>query len=196
MTALPLFPLGAVLLPAGRMGLQVFEPRYLDLVSRSLREDSEFGVVWIRDGHEVARAEDPMPRLAPLGTGARIVDWSGLDSGRLGITVEGTRRFRLLGTRQQRDFLVIGDVEWLPEDETLPLPEEARELPGLLRQLMAHPMIERLGLVPAGDDVGAVCHQLVQLLPIAESEKYALLAESLPLRRLERLMQVLEQFLQ
>ena len=33
---LPLFPLSAVLLPGGRLPLQIFEPRYLDLVSHCM----------------------------------------------------------------------------------------------------------------------------------------------------------------
>lgn len=63
MPVLPLFPLGAVLLPGGPLRLQVFEHRYLALL-RDLGElddpDRVFGVVAIRRGHEVGegRASD------------------------------------------------------------------------------------------------------------------------------------------
>ena len=41
---IPLFPLGSVLFPGGRMPLQIFEQRYLDLVRSCLREDTGLGV--------------------------------------------------------------------------------------------------------------------------------------------------------
>ena len=94
MTEVPLFPLSAVLFPYGRMPLQIFEQRYLDLVRECRRNDSGFGVVWIKSGGEVAHPEATAPTLAEYGCYARIVDWDQLDSGLLGITVEGSDRRR------------------------------------------------------------------------------------------------------
>ena len=54
MSELSLFPLSGVLLPFGRMPLQIFEQRYLDLVRDCMKTDSLFGVVWIQRGAEVA----------------------------------------------------------------------------------------------------------------------------------------------
>ena len=90
LTELPLFPLSAVLLPHGRMPLQIFEQRYLDLVRETLRSDSQFGVVWIRQGSEVAQRGRAAPELGDYGTSARIVDWDQRPNGLLGITIEGT----------------------------------------------------------------------------------------------------------
>ena len=50
MSELSLFPLSAVLLPFGRVPLQIFEQRYLDLVRECMKVGSDFGVVWIRRG--------------------------------------------------------------------------------------------------------------------------------------------------
>lgn len=75
MTELPLFPLSGVLLPYGKMPLQIFEQRYLDLVRDSMKNDSPFGVVWIRRGAEVAVRGAAAPQLGDYGTSARIVDW-------------------------------------------------------------------------------------------------------------------------
>ena len=59
-----LIPLAATLIPYGRMPLQIFEQRYLDLVRHSLKHDEPFGVVWIRRGSEVAqRASGMGPRI-------------------------------------------------------------------------------------------------------------------------------------
>jgi Lon protease-like protein len=44
---LSLFPLSATLLPYGRMPLQIFERRYLDLVKDSMRSGEGFGIVRI-----------------------------------------------------------------------------------------------------------------------------------------------------
>ena len=77
MTELPLFPLGAVLLPHGRMALRIFEPRYVSLVSDSLKRNAPFGVIWIREGRDiVVPGGETMPKLAPIGTTATIVDWN------------------------------------------------------------------------------------------------------------------------
>ena len=73
MTELPLFPLAGVLLPYGRVPLQIFEQRYLDLVRECMRNDTGFGVVWIRRGSEVAQRGRASPELGE-GTDAIGVD--------------------------------------------------------------------------------------------------------------------------
>lgn len=195
MTELPLFPLGSVLFPGGRLPLQVFEPRYLDLISASLKQGRPFGVVLIREGREVVQpGAEPMPKLAPLGTLATVVDWSALPGGRLGVIIEGGGKFRLLGSRQRSDFLVIADVELLEEEGELPLPPQAQSLLPLLEQLLAHPAVARLGLQPRVEDGGRLANLLGQLLPIPEVMKFELLAEPDPLARLEHLLALLDRF--
>ena len=111
MSELPLFPLSSVLLPFGRMPLQIFEQRYLDLVRDSMKSDSPFGVVWIRRGAEVAQRGRASPELGDYGTCARIVDWDQLPNGLLGITIEGAERFDLHATSTRANGLVVGEVE-------------------------------------------------------------------------------------
>ena len=55
---LPLFPLNTVLFPAGPLPLRIFEPRYLDMISRCLREQTGFAVVLIGEGAEVESRDD------------------------------------------------------------------------------------------------------------------------------------------
>ena len=50
---LPLFPLHAVLCPGIALPLHIFEERYRELVRYCIETSSPFGVVLIRDGHEV-----------------------------------------------------------------------------------------------------------------------------------------------
>jgi Lon protease-like protein len=178
MTELPLFPLGAVLLPHGRMALRIFEPRYVWLVSDSLKRNAPFGVVWIREGRDiVVPGGETMPKLAPIGTLATIVDWNEQPGGLLGITVEGGRRFRLLGSRQRSDYLVIGEVELLAEEAPQPLPPGTDELVELQRQLLEHPAIARLGIAPERDDGSRLIDLLCQFLPVPEPVRFELLAQ-------------------
>ena len=72
---LPLFPLGTVLFQGGSLPLQIFEPRYLDMVSRCMKEDEPFGVVLIRQGSDTWKRGTGGPDLFDIGTEARIVDF-------------------------------------------------------------------------------------------------------------------------
>jgi len=55
---MPLFPLHPVLFPGGRLPLQIFEPRYLDMVVRCMRDGAPFGVVLIRRGADARLSRD------------------------------------------------------------------------------------------------------------------------------------------
>ncbi len=194
MIAIPLFPLSSVLFPCGRMALQIFEPRYLKLITQCLRDDQGFGIVWLKHGAEVADSEgDQSVHLSQIGSFAAIRDWQQLPNGLLGITVEGEKKFRLLSSIQQDDGLHIGEVEWLPEESHLPVPDTALELRELVHSLLMHPQIANLGI--DGDDADArwLSNVLSQLLPVPEQVKFALLAIDDPLERLEQLRHLLEQ---
>ena len=95
MSEIALFPLSSVLLPSGRMSLQIFEQRYLDLVAHCMRESEGFGIVWLQQGSEVSGASLDTPNVGEYGTYARIVDWDQLPNGLLGITIEGQEPFDL-----------------------------------------------------------------------------------------------------
>ena len=79
---MPLFPLNTVLFPGGLLPLRIFEPRYVDMVGRSMREGTPFGVIPIRSGPEAGGVVE----TAEIGTTVRIVDFSKLPDGLLGIT--------------------------------------------------------------------------------------------------------------
>ncbi|MBM6405845.1 LON peptidase substrate-binding domain-containing protein [Phycicoccus sp. CSK15P-2] len=120
MTSLPLFPLGGVLLPGGRMPLQLFEPRYLALAQRLADEPDggrRFGVVLIRQGHEVG--PDAVTDLHGVGCEA-VVDAMALAKGRSGTVVHlvgrGVRRFRLDGLDPEAGTpYLTGEVGWLED---------------------------------------------------------------------------------
>jgi Lon protease-like protein len=185
---LPLFPLSGVLLPYGRMPLQIFEQRYIDLVRDCMKTDSAFGVVWIRRGAEVAQRGRAAPELGDYGTCARIVDWDQLPNGLLGITVEGTGRFELYEAGTRANGLVVGEVALQETPSSSPMREDWQSLLDVLLSLQNHPHVQRMNLGLDVNDAWQVAYTLVQLLPLEESLKYELLG----IDNIEELMQELD----
>jgi Lon protease-like protein len=183
---LPLFPLRSVLLPGARVALQIFEPRYLDLVSHCMKSSSGFGIVRITAGHEIILAQggEP-PATASIGTLAQIVDWDALPGGRLRITVEGGRRFRVSTRRLEPDQLMYGTVSWLADAAALPLADKYLHLQEIMSGLAEHPALARLGVTGAQADSAQLAYALAQYLPLDEDDRYAVLVEQDPLRGLE-----------
>jgi Lon protease-like protein len=183
MDSIPLFPLNAVLFPEGPLKLRIFEARYVDMIGRCMRENSSFGVALIREGVEAGGEA----RTVEIGTTARIVDFEKLQDGLLGITALGERSFRIHSTTQQADGLNIADVEWLPAEPSVPVPEEAEYLVRLLQHALPQ-------LAPVYDftpiryeDASWVGMRLIELLPLPLPEKQRCLEMQDPLRRLEHL---------
>ena len=184
---LPLFPLGTVLFQGGTLQLQIFEPRYLDMVSRCMREGEPFGVVLIRQGSDTWRPGAEGPDLFEIGTAARIVDFNQLGNGRLGITARGERKFRVRSTREQADHLLLGQVTYLPEEPAVAVGREHQDLVDLLSELMTHPGVKQLKLDIDLDDARSVGWRLSELLPIEAEIKQSLLQLQLPRERLQEL---------
>jgi uncharacterized protein len=185
---IPLFPLHPVLFPGGRLPLQIFEPRYMDMVVRCMRASEPFGVVLIRRGTDARLFTDsPQPEIFDVGTDAHVVDFNQLSNGRLGIVVRGGRKFRIRSVREQEDHLLIGQVEYLPEEPLLAVGEEHEDLVDILRELIKHPMIEKLGLEIRFDDARSVGWRLAELLPIEPEIKQSLLKLQWPRERLQEL---------
>ncbi len=94
-TTAPVFPLPeALLLPGGRMPLNIFEPRYLEMVDAAVRADRVIGM--IQPALDGARREDGEPELCEVGCLGRIISLSETGDGRLVISLQGICRFRVL----------------------------------------------------------------------------------------------------
>ena len=115
---LPLFPLNTVLFPGGPLPLRIFEPRYIDMVSHCMRENSGFAVVLITEGNEIAATAS----FAATGTEASIVDFDRLENGLLGINCIGRERVRVLEAWREADGLNRGRVVAIDADPVLPVP--------------------------------------------------------------------------
>ena len=95
---LPIFPLsGVLLLPGGKLPLNIFEPRYLAMIFDSLAGHRMIGMVqpmqpggFAGDGMPV---EDGRPKIHRVGCAGRIVSFSESDDGRLLVVLGGICRF-------------------------------------------------------------------------------------------------------
>jgi uncharacterized protein len=187
---LPLFPLDSVLFPGCPLDLQLFEPRYLSMLSRCLKQGTGFGVVTILEGREVGAA--PV-RFADSGCEARIVDWQQRPNGMLGIRVEGARRFRVEQVQVQADQLSVARVVWLPEPSELALEPAQDDLLALLQALVEHPRITAMGLDGVVSGQLQLANQLGYLLPFSLAQKLELLSLAEPQACLQLIQRWLEQ---
>ncbi len=183
----PLFPLNTVLFPGGPLPLRIFETRYIDMIGERVRNDAPFGVLLIRDGHEVGPSS-----TYDVGTLARITDWYQGSDGLLGVTAIGEQRFRLLSAERQPDGLNIGEVELLPEEAPMALPEEYKGMATILEGVL-----EDLGRLYESlqrnyDDAGWVTCRFVEILPIDLEQKQQCLENGDPEGRLKLVSELLE----
>ncbi|MER8748301.1 LON peptidase substrate-binding domain-containing protein [Mesorhizobium sp. M1050] len=93
-STIPIFPLeGALLLPGGRMPLNIFEPRYLQMVDEAITGSRLIGVIQPRlDG---ALRADGEPELCNVGCAGRIIAFSETGDGRYLVSLQGVCRFRI-----------------------------------------------------------------------------------------------------
>lgn len=129
---LPLFPLEVVLLPEEPLPLHIFEERYKEMIGECLEAKAsgtgrdEFGVV-------LARGEE----LHTVGCSARIVNLTRkYADGRMDILTVGKRRFEIILTNQEKDYLRGSVVFFDDEGADTPGETEAEQAIGLFREIM------------------------------------------------------------
>lgn len=93
--SVPVFPLsGALLLPFAQRPLNVFEPRYVEMVDAALAGDRLIGLIQPEDtSEESPRGRAPLQRIGCLG---RLTHWEENGEGRYFIILEGIARFELV----------------------------------------------------------------------------------------------------
>ena len=182
---LALFPLKTVLVPGGALGLRVFEPRYLDLVRDCGRSGDGFGVCLILEGQEVGA----VAATAAFGTEARIEDFGTGDDGLLTLRVRGRRRFHVQQTRVRDNGLIVAGVDWRDPDPD----DELRPEHAVLSLVLKH-ILEQVGGEHADaswarlDDAAWVGWRLVEMLPVSDRQRQALLQEDDPHARLDQIL--------
>ncbi|MBT5725619.1 MAG: peptidase S16 [Gammaproteobacteria bacterium] len=193
MKEVPLFPLPLVLFPGGKLSLQIFEARYLDMIKKCLRERTGFGIVLITHGDRIlASPDEQLPEISHCGTYSNIIDFDQSSNGMLSVVVEGDRKFVIRDQYEQPDRLMMANVEFLAVEPEVVVPEEKQHLSGLLESLMVHEAVQRLGLDCDLGQAAEVGARLTELLPCPNHFKQRMLEMKDPLERLGELDRLVE----
>jgi len=176
------------LFPGGRIPLQVFEARYIDMVKKCMRNDHGFIVISIKEGHEVGEKPD----IYQVGTYAEIVDWETLPSGLFGITAEGRDRVSISNIIEMPDKLLVADVDFIEAEVPAAVPSEYLHLIDILKSIKNNPVIQNLNLNINYDNASDVGCRLCELLPFEIEDKQSLLELQDPVERLVRLQAILD----
>lgn len=177
----PIFPLtGVLLLPRGRLPLNIFEPRYLAMTQDALGGERLIGMVQPSDPQDDNRGGGQVnPVVYPVGCAGRITAFSETDDGRYLITLTGVSRFRI---REELPLLsgyrrVIADWGPFVRDRDLS-PEPgfdrdrfARALKGYFAQRQISADWEAIEKAPGEH----LLTSIAMLCPFEASEKQALL---------------------
>ena len=178
---LPIFPLaGALLLPGGRLPLNIFEPRYLAMTRDALAGERLVGMVQPLPGEESGPAEKAPPALYPLGCVGRIVAFSETEDGRYHIVLSGLLRFDIAREIEEANGYRRVEADYRPYASDLaPAADGAVERNALFEALRGY--FKRQGvdadwksLEGAGDE--RLVTTLAMACPFAPSEQQALLA--------------------
>jgi len=179
----PTFPLHTVIMPGGKLELQIFEQRYLEMIKQCLKEQRSFLVVLIKSGAEVGDTPD----IYSSGVLVTIVDFYQLKNGLLGIQIQAAEKVRIETTSIAAGGLMLAETDALAPEIDVVLPDEYFELAELLRQLIMHPSIDKLHLLIDYESAVCVSSRLVEWLPLEREVKQELFELSDPLSRLERI---------
>ena len=165
-TSLPLFILEP-LLPLQRMSLHVFEPRYVRMMERVLAAaEPSFGMLCHHSTH---------------GTLVKILEVSRLQGGRFLLTIQGTRRFKVVRTYEV-DGYASAQVVWaedrpLADEETHDARVLGEELRGLLRTWMEH--VQQRGWERRPDQIETLLSELGEMPDASQTAELGLWAAAL-----------------
>lgn len=109
----PVFPLNVVLFPNLPLPLEIFEPRYLEMLEDLRHGDNRFCVSRIVDGVEVGGPAEP----APVGCLAEIVQSEPMPGQRYYVLAVGIERVRILNLDRISKPYLMGALEIIPDED-------------------------------------------------------------------------------
>jgi Lon protease-like protein len=176
---IPVFPLdGALLLPQGFLPLNIFEPRYLNMVDDALAGERLIGMIQTTDGGSRQR-----PTLAGVGCVGRLTAFSETGDGRYMITLTGLCRFRvgrelLVQTPYRQVEAMFSPYEADLAEDDAEDDEDGFDRVRFLASLKAY--LDHRGMEidwagAAEAPCGALVNSLAMALPFEPAEKQALL---------------------
>lgn len=189
---IPVFPLdGALLLPRGQLPLNIFEPRYLNMVDDAMSGERVIGMIQTTGGDRAR------PGLAPVGCAGRITSYAETSDGRYLITLTGASRFRVVSElsaptpyRQVRADFQAFEADLKSPSEDLDFLRD-RFLKALHAYLARHSLDVDWDTAQAAPEE-ALINSLSMALPFDPPEKQALLEAPDLRRRRETLTALLE----
>ena len=191
---MPIFPLtGVLLLPRAALPLNVFEPRYLELVDDALKSNRLIGIIQPTESEETVLR----PKLSQVGCAGRVISWRETDDNRYLITLAGLCRFRvkeevsaLSAYRQVAcDFAPFaGDLAQGDEDGDFPRERLLSALKDYLSRRDMKANWKSVMTAPAESLVNA----LAMMCPFEPAEKQALLEAPSWEERVSTLVALLE----
>jgi Lon protease-like protein len=189
---LPVFPLaGVLLLPRGRLPLNIFEKRYLAMFDDAIGGDRLIGMIQPSD----AAADNVAPPLYSVGCAGRITSFSETGDGRYLVALDGVARFRVVEELEQRRGYRRVTAEWSPY--AADLGEDAGSvdrhrltdlLQAYFRQQQLSANWEAIGQAP--DET--LVTSLAMICPFEPPEKQALLEADCLSDRAKLMMSLLE----
>ena len=187
----PLFPLTINVLPGAFLPLQIFEPRYIDMVRRSLSNSEGFSIVLSKQENTYEESENlPYHNIA---TYVEIVDFDQLDNGLLGITVQGKQKIVIEDTWKQEDELIIGKIKKVREnDDDLSTDPVYVDLWNMVKEITNHPEIKKLNLELNLESSISVGYILASVLPLRPQEKQTILEFEDPRDKLDYLKEIIK----
>ena len=194
---LPLFPLNVVVCPDGYLPLKIFEARYLNMVRDCLRNKSSFAIVTILPEGETD-PEGNFP-FANIGTLVNIVDADVTAIGLIMIRCVDQHRVKVDSFTQQPDGLVMGEVNYIPNDVSIPVPEDLNPSVKVLKQLLKTLANQNLSLTNMPivepyqfENAAWVANRWVELLNLPLLQKQRLMQMESPILRLELIQDILD----
>jgi len=188
---LPIFPLGEVLLlPGGRLPLNIFEPRYLAMCDDALAGNRMIGMIQPTEEETEERAPD----VYETGCAGRIVSFSETDDGRYLITLAGLIRFDVRAELPAKSYrLVEPDYHRFKDDlEEASGDIDRDHLLEVLREYFTVHSIEGdWSVISQATDEGLVT-ALAMICPLGGPEKQALLEAMTLTERAETLTAIME----
>ena len=173
-TTSPLFPLSINVLPGALLPLQIFEPRYIDMVTQCLSKSEGFCIVLSRE--EGYHEENTDLSYHEIATYVDIVDFNQLDNGLLGITVQGKYKIKIEDAWKQDDNLLLGRIQTInEEDDNLSGEPGYSDLWNMVKEITNHPEIKKLNLDLNLESSKSVCYVLASILPLRPQEKQTIL---------------------
>jgi Lon protease-like protein len=181
---LPIFPLtGTLLLPRGRLPLNIFEPRYLAMVRDALGGERLIGMVQPSEPQDDNRgprgAGGANPPVYPIGCAGRVTQFSEADDGRFLVTLTGVSRFRITEELPLLSGYRRIVPDWSPFEHDRDVPEtpefdRARLIRGLQSYFAQRQLSADWSAVEKAPSEHLVT-SLAMACPFAPSEKQALL---------------------